>query len=217
MPSSARATAEPTPARALRWPKSTASPPGLEVELHGPPRSPKWSRRCGPLLAPSPDPVAERPCSSAARQHAQRQTRDCGVRPVALRKAGQVLRREPGRVRGLVDSPLRRRGLAPDARSLVIAVSSRVPSGAMVALRTAGNGRSSYVCGRTGRDVGACTGPRNLVGRQGFEPRLNGPEPFVLPLDDLPVDPPRPDAAGAPSAGNEPLPKSASARSAGGA
>ena len=26
-----------------------------------------------------------------------------------------------------------------------------------------------------------------IVARQGFEPRLNGPEPFVLPLDDLAV------------------------------
>ena len=28
---------------------------------------------------------------------------------------------------------------------------------------------------------------RNLAGRQGFEPRYRGPEPRVLPLDDLPV------------------------------
>src|SRR6185503_9022091 len=27
----------------------------------------------------------------------------------------------------------------------------------------------------------------NLAGRQGFEPRYHGPEPCVLPLDDLPV------------------------------
>src|SRR5690606_10498853 len=27
-----------------------------------------------------------------------------------------------------------------------------------------------------------------LAGRQGFEPRLNGSEPFVLPLDDLPAE-----------------------------
>src|SRR4029450_37249 len=28
---------------------------------------------------------------------------------------------------------------------------------------------------------------RELAGRQGFEPRYRGPEPRVLPLDDLPV------------------------------
>lgn len=28
--------------------------------------------------------------------------------------------------------------------------------------------------------------PGVLTGGQGFEPRLNGPEPFVLPLDDPP-------------------------------
>ena len=27
----------------------------------------------------------------------------------------------------------------------------------------------------------------NLAGRQGFEPRYRGPEPRVLPLDDLPT------------------------------
>ena len=27
-----------------------------------------------------------------------------------------------------------------------------------------------------------------LAGRQGFEPRLSGPEPPVLPLDDLPIE-----------------------------
>ena len=26
-----------------------------------------------------------------------------------------------------------------------------------------------------------------MAGRQGFEPRFNGPEPFVLPLDDRPT------------------------------
>ena len=33
----------------------------------------------------------------------------------------------------------------------------------------------------------AMTGERSLAGRQGFEPRYRGPEPRVLPLDDLPV------------------------------
>ena len=28
----------------------------------------------------------------------------------------------------------------------------------------------------------------DMAGRQGFEPRLSGPEPPVLPLDDLPVE-----------------------------
>jgi hypothetical protein len=33
----------------------------------------------------------------------------------------------------------------------------------------------------------ACRVNRELAGRQGFEPRYRGPEPRVLPLDDLPV------------------------------
>jgi hypothetical protein len=35
---------------------------------------------------------------------------------------------------------------------------------------------------RCGADSGI-----NLAGRQGFEPRYRGPEPRVLPLDDLPI------------------------------
>jgi hypothetical protein len=27
----------------------------------------------------------------------------------------------------------------------------------------------------------------NLAGKQGFEPRFYGPEPYVLPLDDFPI------------------------------
>ena len=37
-----------------------------------------------------------------------------------------------------------------------------------------------------------------LAGRQGFEPRYRGPEPRVLPLDDLPVPVGRTVAAGNP-------------------
>ena len=35
--------------------------------------------------------------------------------------------------------------------------------------------------------VSCCFGGNELAGRQGFEPRYRGPEPRVLPLDDLPV------------------------------
>ena len=38
--------------------------------------------------------------------------------------------------------------------------------------------------GVSGNDVG-----RLLAGGRGFEPRLTGPEPVVLPLDDPPVGP----------------------------
>ena len=34
-----------------------------------------------------------------------------------------------------------------------------------------------------------CDRGSNLAGRQGFEPRYRGPEPRVLPLDDLPIGP----------------------------
>lgn len=35
--------------------------------------------------------------------------------------------------------------------------------------------------------VSATTEPKPLAGRQGLEPRFIGPEPIVLPLNDLPV------------------------------
>ncbi len=37
------------------------------------------------------------------------------------------------------------------------------------------------------RQASHCERGRELAGRQGVEPRLAGPEPAVLPLDDLPV------------------------------
>ena len=39
-------------------------------------------------------------------------------------------------------------------------------------------------------------GLQELAGRQGFEPRYHGPEPRVLPLDDLPVPVARPARGG---------------------